>query len=77
MSTSIHWIKEVGLPPHRLILEAVPGVGNVGKPNFTAFQRLAGSGRWQNNEKNPGLLCTIKQCGVLLAGCTDPGPMKH
>jgi proteasome assembly chaperone (PAC2) family protein len=31
MSTSIHWMNEVGLPPHRLILEAVPGVGNVGK----------------------------------------------
>jgi proteasome assembly chaperone (PAC2) family protein len=31
VSASIHWVDEVGLPAHRLILEAVPGVGNVGK----------------------------------------------
>jgi len=54
----------------------VTRVGNVGKPNFTAFQRLAGSGQRQNNEKNPGLLCTIKLCGVSPAGFTCPEPFE-
>ncbi len=31
MSTTIHWIDQVGLPEHELILASVPGVGNVGK----------------------------------------------
>lgn len=31
MSASIHWAGEIGLPEHSLLLEAVPGVGNVGK----------------------------------------------
>ena len=31
MKTKIHWIVGSGLPEHSAILEAVPGVGNVGK----------------------------------------------
>tara|TARA_B100000900_G_scaffold83744_1_gene67722 strand:+ start:1804 stop:2565 length:762 start_codon:yes stop_codon:yes gene_type:complete len=31
MKTRFHWIIEGGLPEHSAILEAVPGVGNVGK----------------------------------------------
>ena len=31
MSTSIHWVADIGLPEHTMILAAVPGVGNVGK----------------------------------------------
>ena len=30
-STTIHWLVGDGLPEHSAILEAVPGVGNVGK----------------------------------------------
>ena len=29
--TRIHWLVEDGLPEHAAMLEAVPGVGNVGK----------------------------------------------
>ena len=29
--TRIHWLEDEGLPKHSMILEAVPGVGNVGK----------------------------------------------
>ena len=31
MNTRFHWIVGNGLPEHSAILEAVPGVGNVGK----------------------------------------------
>jgi proteasome assembly chaperone (PAC2) family protein len=31
MSTTIHWIGDVGLPENQMIIAAVPGVGNVGK----------------------------------------------
>tara|TARA_B100000700_G_scaffold200110_1_gene220042 strand:+ start:1484 stop:2236 length:753 start_codon:yes stop_codon:yes gene_type:complete len=31
MSATIHWVDEVGLPEHQLLIAAVPGVGNVGK----------------------------------------------
>ena len=31
MSTTIHWIGEIGLPENQMIIAAVPGVGNIGK----------------------------------------------
>ena len=29
--TRVHWLEGEGLPKHSMVLEAVPGVGNVGK----------------------------------------------
>ena len=37
--TRVHWIVGDGLPEHAAVLEAVPGVGNVGKILVTHWYR--------------------------------------